>query len=111
MNNTHLNYRNELQSSMDIIVWDCLLQICLNGPSLGTKELISLIKEAISIGFRMGLCSADGTFGASDESVAMKRMKRRTVNARKDNTEYQKRKERKNLRDHQFGAIKILLLL
>ena len=82
-----------------------MLQIVLNGPNLGTLELTKLLKDAIFIGNKMGICNADGTFGKSKESTASRKMNNLEVNKRKENTEYQKRMERKKLINKQMSQI------
>ena len=90
---------------MDFIVWDKLLHICLNGLSLGATELNSFILDCIKIGNKMGICSADGTFGKSKESTCQRKMKRTDVNKRKENTEYQRRQQRKKQIDKQLSSL------
>ena len=90
---------------MDIIVWDKLLHICLNGLSLGSDGLKSFIVDCIKIGNKMGICSADGTFGKNHQSTCQRKMKRQTVNKRKQNTEYQRRQQRQNQINQQLSSL------
>ena len=53
----------------------------------------------------MGICTADGTFGKSKESICQRRMKRSDVNKRKENTEYHRRQQRKKQIDKQLSAL------
>eukprot|EP01083_Nonionella_stella_P191160 707722_1 len=100
-------YRNKKRNLMSIILLDCLLHIFYNGPSL--VEVSDLLAKGIDLWQKIGGMSVISEFSAKDIPVCIQNIdqfyKAASVQDDATMTDYQKRKNRRDLKYKQNGCM------